>query len=806
MNTLIRDFRHGLRVLLGSPGMSGIAVLALSLGIGVTATMFSIVYGALIRGLPFENADRIYAVQRYDTETGNNTGVPIHDYLDWRAQQSSFEIFAASYNGTVNLRGTDAPQRYDGAFVTANLFGVAGVQAALGRTFLPGEDSPEGEPVILLSHELWRDRFGSEPGVVGTTLRANGEQMMIVGVMPEGFGFPMRQDLWIPLRLDADALARGQGTTLNVTGMLREGVDTDQASAELAAIAAQLAAEYPQTNENLSARVVPYIDQFIGDEPKALLYTMLGAVFLVLAIACANVTNLLLTRAFDRSKEVAIRTALGASRGRVVTQVLTEASVLAVTGAAVGVLLARYGVGWFNNAIAGSDPPPFIDIRIDAPVLLFVIGVTVLATLLAGLLPALQVTRGSLNQVLTDESRGSSSFRLGRMSRALVVLQVALSCGLLVASGLMIKSVTKLSNADYGFDPTVIYTARMGLFEADYPEAADRRRLFRDLHTRLQERADVAAAALTPFLPVTGSNAGRVIIEGESYADTAEQPLANQAPVTPGFFQTFGASVLRGRDFDAGDRDGALPVAIVNESFAERLFEGRDPLGKRFAFGSVGSESAETWLTVVGVVPDLYMNGPLNEMPQGFYVPFDQGDARFVSIAVRPRGDALSFAPTLRTEVQALDPDLPLYWERAMTGAIEEQTWFYWVFGKLFTTFGSVALLLASIGLYGVMSFGVRRRTGEVGIRMALGASAREVLAMVVRQGLWQLGVGLVLGLLLALGLGSLLEAILYQVEPTDPFTFVSIAITLLLTGLAACFVPALRAARIDPMIALRKE
>jgi predicted permease len=806
MSTLIRDFRHGLRMLLGSPGMSAIAVVALALGIGVTTTMFSIVYGALIRGLPFDHADRIYAVQRYDTQTGNNVGVPIHDYRDWRAQQSSFEILAASYTGTVNVRGSEAPQRYDGSFVTADLFDVVGVQAALGRTFLPGEDTPQAAPVILLSHELWRDRFAADPNVIGTTLRANGEQMTVVGVMPEGFGFPMRQDVWLPLRLDAAALPRGEGTTLNVTGLLREEVAPDQANAELAGIATQVAAEYPDSNENLSARVAPFIDQFIGEEPRALLYTMLGAVFLVLAIACANVTNLLLTRAFDRSKEVAIRTALGASRARVIVQVLTEASVLAMSGALIGVLLARFGVGWFNNAIAGSDPPPFIEIRVDAPVLLFVVGVTLLATFLAGLLPALQVTRGSLNQVLTDESRGSSSFRLGKLSRALVVLQVALSCGLLVASGLMIKSVTRLSTADYGFDPETIYTARMGLFETDYPEAADRRRLFRDLQERLAARADVVAAALTPTLPVTGSNAGRIVIEGESYADAAEQPLANQAPISPGFFDTFGVSVLRGRDFDQRDRDDAQPVAIVNESFVERLFEGRDPIGKRFAFGAVGSDSAATWLTVVGVVPDLYMNGPLNEMPEGFYVPFEQADARFVSIAVRPRGDALSFAPSLRAEVLALDPDLPLYWERAMTGAIEEQTWFYWVFGTLFTTFGSVALLLASVGLYGVMSFGVRRRTAEVGIRMALGASAREVLGMVVRQGFWQLGIGLVLGLLLALGLGSLLEAILYQVEPTDPFTFVSIAATLLLTGLTACLLPALRAARIDPMIALRKE
>jgi predicted permease len=807
--SFLRDIRHGVRMLIKSPGVSAIAVVALALGIGVTATMFSIVYGALLRGLPFEKADRTYAIRRIDLESGNGVGIPIHDYLDWRGRQASFETLAGFYTGTVNLRGSEAPERYDGAFVTADTFDIAGVQAAMGRTFLPGEDTPAADPVILLGHELWRDRFAADPAIVGQTVRANGEQMTVVGVMPESFWFPSRADVWLPLRLDAVALPRGEGTTLNVAGVLREGVDLEQAAAEMATIARQLADEYPETNANRGAEIIPFVEQYIGDEPVALLYTMLGAVFLVLAIACANVANLLLSRAFDRNKEVAIRTALGANRRRVVSQILAEAGVLAAAGAVAGVVLARFGVAWFNAAIAGSDPPPVIDIRVDGPILLFVLGVTSLATLLAGTLPALQVIRGNLNEVLADESRGSSSFRMGRLSRGLVVLQVGLSCGLLVAAGLMIKSVVNLGSADWGFDPEAVFTARLGLFPSDYPEVEDRRLFFGRLHARLEGRADVVAASLSPSLPVTGSNVGPVRIEGESYADAGAQPLAHQAGVTPGFFATFDVDLARGRDFTVQDGEGDLPVAIVNQSFAEKLLEGRDPLGKRFAFGSAGSAGSadpETWLTVVGIVPDLYMDGPTNERPEGFYVPLSQADAQFLSIAVRTRGDPLAFAPSLRQEVLALDPDLPLYWVRPMADVIHEQTWFYWVFGTLFTIFGTVALLLASVGLYGVMSFAVRRRTAEVGIRMALGASSRDVLALVIRQGLTQLGLGLALGLLLARGLASLLQAILYQVEPTDATAFTAIAATLLATGLLACLIPALRAARVDPMIALRSS
>ncbi len=805
MSSIFRDLRYAIRMLFNSPGISIIAIVALALGIGVTTTMYSIVYGALLRGLPFEDGNRIYTIDRIDVIDGDHMSPSIHDYLDWRERQTSFEDLGGLYTGTINIVGTDSPDRYDGAFMSANSFNILGVRAALGRTFLEDEDSPDAELVVVLSHHVWRDRYGSDREVVGRVIRANGEQATIVGVMPEGFLFPVLQDVWVPLRLDALELPRGNGIGLSVFGRLRADADLDQAQAEFDAIQAQIAAEFPDLNENIGISMRPYVQESIGEEAVTMLWTMLGAVFFVLLIACANVANLLVSRAFDRNKEVAIRTALGANRGRVVMQILIEAGVLAVVGSLLGIALAMVGVDWFRDAISGTGAPFFIDIRVDAPILLFVLGVTTLATIFAGTLPALQVTRGNLNEILSDESRGSSSFRMGRLSRGLVVAQVALSCALLVGAGLMIRSVVNLGTADYGFDPDEILTARVGLFVSEYPDVDSRLRFFDDLLRRLEDHPATVAATLTTNLPVSQMGNRRFRVEGETYADDDDRPDANAAIASRGLFETYGIEVTRGRDFDDTDTATSLPVIIVNETFIERYMEGRDPLGKRIAFSPAAS-SEDRWHTIVGVVPDLFMDGPLNESPDGFYIPLPQADARFISIAVRTRGEPLAFTPALRQEVMSVDVDMPIYWVRTMTGHIEEQTWFYWVFGSLFGAFGSVALLLASVGLYGVMSFAVRRRTAEVGIRMALGARASSVLALVMRQGLFQLGFGLAIGLLMATGLAQLMEVLLFQVEPTDATTFVSISLTLLATGIVASLIPALRASRVDPIIALRNQ
>ncbi len=807
MSFLVRDFRHGVRVLLSNPGVSAIAVVALALGIGVTATIYSIVHGAMLAGLPFEGGDRVYAVTRIDvTEEGSQMGVPVHDYLDFRAQQTTFESFGAYYEGTVNIRGTDGPIRYDGAFMTASALETINAVPQIGRAFLEGEDTPDAEPVVLLSDHVWRDAHNRDPDIVGQTLRANGEQMTIVGVMPPGFQFPLEQDIWLTLRLDAIELERGRGTWLDVVGRLPEGGSLDAAQAEFTSIARQLELEYPDVNENAGIRLRPFQERFIGDDAVAMLWTMMGAVFFVLLIACANVANLLLSRAFDRNKEVAVRTALGAKRGRVIGQILAETSVLAMVGAAVGIGLAFVGIYLFNDALAGIEKPYWMVFSLNADVLVFVLGTTVLSTLLAGTVPAVQVTRGNLHAVLTDESRGSSSMKMGRLSRVLVVFQVALSCGLLVAAGLMIKSVVNLGNTDYGFDKDAIMTARVGLFPTDYPEVEDRRRFYDELHRRLQERSGVLSAALVQQLPVKWSNGVRISLEGESYGEEAERPFSRQTSITPRYFETFGVDLVQGRDFGVTDTGDSERVAIVNRSFAERHFPDRNPVGLRFAGGPLAAPDDLEWVTIVGVAPDLYMSGPLNEQPEGFYVPVSQSDVQFMSIAMRTQGNPIEFTGAIREDVMAVNADLPIYWTITMADVIHEETWFYWVFGTLFAVFGAVALLLASVGLYGVMSFSVSRRTNEVGIRMALGAESNGVLKLVMKQGFWQLGIGLALGMALAFVLAGLMESMLVNVEPTDPATFAVIVVTLLITGVTASAIPALRASRIDPMVALRKQ
>ena len=808
MSGLLKEFRYAVRRLRKNPGTSLIAVLALGLGIGLTTIMFSIVYGAVWKGLPFEGAEKLVHLERNNlAEDIESMEVPIHDFLDWREAQTSFEGLAGFYSGTVNLAGTERPERYDGAFISANAFELIRVQPALGRNFQEGEDTPAADPVMLLGYHVWQDRFDGDPGVVGQVARVNGEQTTIIGVMPEGFRFPIAEDVWLPLRMDPLELERGEGLTLEVYGRLRDGVNMDQASAEMQAIAVRLAKEYPETNEGVGAVLQPFVEEYIGAEPRAMLFTMLGAVFLILLVACANVANLLLSRAATRSKELAIRSAVGASRLRVIMQLLGEGIVLASAGAVLGIGISVLGIGMFNRAIAPTDPPFWIDIGLNTVVLIFVIGVTVLAGVLAGILPAIQASGSAVNEVLKDESWGSSGFRVGKLSKGLVVGEIALSLGVLVAAGLMIKSVTNLNTIDYGFDTETTFTARMGLFEADYPDTTSRREFYREVLRRVEQRPGVEAAAIVTALPGAWSYGSQFGIEGEAYDRDQDYPMARFATVSPDFLDVYGVKVLEGRTFGPEDTNDAMPVAIVNQSFVEQFYPEGSAIGKRVRQGD--SETEEPWRTIVGVVPDMYMQGLSNmeEDPWGVYFPLDQYDTRFAYVALRSAGeDPMTLAAGARDDVMAVDQDIPLYWVQTHQAAIDEQTWFFRIFGNLFMVFGFVALFLAAVGLYGVMSASVSNRTAEMGIRMALGAQGRDVLRLVLKQGAVQVGIGMALGLALAALLSRGLALVLFEVEPWDPFVFALIAVVLTAVGMLASYIPALRATRVDPAVALRYE
>jgi predicted permease len=625
----------------------------------------------------------------------------------------------------------------------------------------------------------------------------------IIGVMPEGFRFPDDAAIWLPLQLDPVALRRGQGQWLTVVGRLKEGVTREQATADVRAIAQRLAVDHKETNEHISAAIMGFVDAEMGPEPRQLLYTMLGAVFFVLLIACANVANLLLDRAAHKSKEVGIRTALGATRSAVIRQFLTEAFILAAAGGVLGTAVAWAGIAMFNRAIVDTQPPFFIDIALHPPVLLFVLLISLGATMFSGVIPAYQSSRADLNEVLKDESRGSSSLRIGRMSKALVVFEIALSCGLLVASGLMIKSVTKLRTMDPGFQTRGIFTARVG-FPATYTDTAMQKRFHEQLRERLLQLPGARQAAIMTGLPAVGGNGGSFTVEGVTYNEDRDVPNSNWNAVSTGFFETFDIGAIKGRVIDHSDREAGLPVAVINQAFAERYFEGKDPLGRRIRFG--GRTSERQWMTIVGIVPTLYSGDTEEPRKAAFYVPLAQNHSSFASIAVRASGNPLAITAPVRQAVASLNPDIPIYWVYSMEEAFARPTWFIRVFGTMFMIFGLIALFLASVGLYAVMSFAVSRRVREVGIRMALGAQGRDVVRMIFGQGAWQLGVGLVLGLGLAAGVAQLMTVILFDVEPRDPAIFGSVVLVLATAGLAACLMPARRATLVDPLVALRAE
>lgn len=822
MLTMYNDLRLAARTLLKRPGLSVTAVVALALGIGLTTSMFSIVYGLMFRGLPYDEPEAIVAISRTrPAQNLQSIPVTIHDFEDWRDQQTSFERLAAFVSITVNASdGKGQPVHYFGTRTNADLFDLLRVQPSMGRVFRPEEDRPSTPPVMLLSHRAWLDGFDGDPEVVGRIVRANSELTTIIGVMPKDFDFPGIGDIWMPLRIDPLEFPRGSGpdlgnTSLQAIGRLKTGVSIEQAQSEMTAIAGRLATAYPQSNVGIGVLVEPFLDTFLGSDLPLLLYTMLGAVFSVLLIACGNVANLLLVRTVQRTKEVAIRTSLGSGRMRTVFQVLAEAFVLAVVGAALGLGVAKVGIEFFNRALGAAfsaqaeaaQAPVWLEAALDPAVVAFVIGLAFVATLFAGVVPALRASRTNVSELLNDESRGSSGVRLGRISHGLVVAEIALSCALLVAAGLMIRTVTNMSQFDYGYETDHVFTARLGLLEGDYPTAQDKQRFYDELLRRLDSQPGIRSASLTSNLPATGGNMQQLSVGGAAYATELDHPRVRQVVVSPTYFDTLEAAPIRGRVFDSTDTPDTAQVVIVNEQFVELYFQDGDPVGRQIRLG----RAEEPWRTVVGVVPDLNMGGigggggsPQHE---GVYVPLAQDVPSYVNIFMRSRQDPMTLTSAVQASIHALDPMLPLYWVRSLSEQYALNRMFFEIFGTLFTAFGVAALLLATIGLYGVMSFSASSRTREIGVRMALGAHSQNILMLILRRGALHLTIGLVVGLGLAGALSQGLQALLFDINPwEDMLIFVTVVVTLSLAGIAACFVPARRAAHVSPVEALRYE
>jgi predicted permease len=812
MGTFWSDIRYGIRMLFKTPVLSLAAITTIALGVGLTTHTFSVVYGSVLKGLPYEGADRLISIDRNNVSEGfENMSAPIHDFVDWRAQQTLFDDLAASRQGTVNIADADMrPERYDGAFVTAAMFAQVGVQPIMGRTFNEEDDTGHTPPTIILGYNVWQNRYGGDPDIIGKTVRANARTTTIIGVMPPKFRFPFSEDVWLPMGLDPVQLPRSTGNYVQTFGRLKPGVSIDEAQIQMAGIAQRLATEYPETNEGISTGLKPYTEEYMPPQITAVLYVMLVAVFGVLLIACANVSNLLLARSTVRAKEIAIRSAMGASRSRVIRQLLVESTILTLLGGTAGIILGYVGIDAFNAVFMDMERPYWIDIAMHPPVLLFAIVITAVAAVVSGTVPAFRASGADIHELLKDESRGSSSFRVGRFSTSLVVGEIAVSCALLVAAGMMVKSVVNLKNLDMGFEAESVFTARVGLFEADYPTGESRRLFFDRLLERLEALPGTQAAALTTSLPMTGSGGAAFAVEGESYVVDRDYPVSPRSYITPNFFATFGAEIREGRDFSLQDREDGVPVAIVNQSFAHRYFEGESAVGKRIRLGRSLSELP--WLSIVGVVPDFHIGGNTGGIgndktpTEMIYTPVGQASFRFLSMAVKTAGDPLAMAPRVRDAVAGLDPNLPIYWAYSMDQVIENQTWAFGMFGTLFGTFGAVALFMAAVGLYGVMAFSVSRRTQEMGIRMALGAYGKDIVRIVLKKGFVQLGIGMAIGLGLGAALSRPLQLIMFDVNAGDLSVYAAIVVTLGLAGMLACFVPARRATRVDLVDALRPE
>ncbi|MBI3887178.1 MAG: ABC transporter permease [Opitutae bacterium] len=807
---MLSDLRLTLRTLAKSPSFAFVAVFTLMLGIGVNTAMFSIVNGAIIRGLPFPDANRLVGVVgTSDAADQRGQGISLADFADLRARQTTLEDLAAYEDRTFNLSGPGGdPERIMGCLISGSGPALLQTPVQLGRWFRAEDDAVGAAPAVVLGDLVWRNRFKADPAVLGQQLKVNGEWATVIGVGPRNMRFPEESDAYMTFRRPADAEKRDR-RNYNVFGRLKPGATIEMARAEFAAIGQRIAADHPDTNKNIGVLARPFKDNFVDDGTKQLLSVMLGAVLLVLLIACANVANLLLARAAIRDKEIAVRTALGATRGRLVRLLLTEAGVLSFAGAVLGLALAYGLMIVFNAAIVSKEPPYFMVFEIDRVAVLYVGVLAVASTLLAGVFPALRTSRPDLNSVLKDGGRGSTNFSLSRFTRLMVIGEVALSCVLLVLSGLMVRSVIKIQSAPLGFATAGIFTARVSLPEGEYKDQARQREFYRALLERVQARPEIAAASVASIQP-TWNNSNAILIDGREPEPAGRRgPVASFNAVSPDYFRTLKIPFLQGRGFNDRDTADAELVAVVSSAFAAKFWPGQDAIGQRFRRDpkNAGGQP-DGWITIVGIVAPTLQGQFDTDVPPQVYTPHLQQNGMFrMTLFTQVRaGDPAALAKVVRAEVRALDENLPIYFVQTLDAMVADAKFFKKLFAWIFGIFGGVALVLAGVGLYGVMAYSVSQRTQEIGVRMALGASSGDVLRLILRQGGWQLGLGLTVGLGLAFFGGKLLSNFLYNVNAGDPTTFGSTLLVLGTVGLAATLIPALRALRINPVEALRNE
>jgi predicted permease len=831
IDSLTQDIRGGFRVLFKDKVFCVLSILVFALGIGGAMTQFTVVNAIVLRGFSFPHPEQLVSVGLIDPKAsdqinnfGNGNIPAAQDYEDIKAAQHSFAMMAGYLNGsTINVTYNNNPQRYTGAYVTEDMFKIIGVSPVLGRDFNAEDNKPGSPKTAILGDEIWRRDFNADANIVGKGVIINGRPATIIGVMPRGFKFPISEELWTPLYNEWPPTPRGElflganGRAPAVMGRLKPGVSLDQANAEMIAIARHIAEENPKTNKDLtSASVMPLINFFTGVQLRQIVWAMLGAVIVVLLIACVNVMNMQFGRAALRAKELAIRGALGATRWRLVRQMLTESMVVAFCGAIAGSVVAYWGVDFFDKVVkAAPFPPPYWwQFTIDGRVLVFTLTITVLATIISGLLPAFLSSGGNAAEIIKEGGRGNSSRLVNVITRVLVVAQIALTAALLIAATLQIKSIRNQTKLDYGYDENGLYAARLALMEGTYPTEESRRGFFTRAVRELRANPQFDGAAMTDRFRMTFAPGGQYEIDGQSYLTDRDRPRCNFESVSDGYFATLGLKIREGRDFTIDDTDSKQPVAIVNASFARKHWGNQSALGHKVRIFNPGKE--QPWRTIVGVVPDTLMQGPFDQQTEagGFYMPLLGATpaTQFATVVVRPRGSqrADTLGPALSKAVAAIDSNLPTYFPGTPAQFHNDVLSGSRVIATLFTIFGIVAFILSGVGLYGVMSFSVNQRTQEFGIRMALGADAKRILKMVMSQGAWQLAIGLALGAGGVAALTTLAQAalknILFKVNPLDPAIYFAVAGLLTLVAAASCFVPARRAAALDPVKALAHE
>ena len=805
LERLAQDLRYALRTFKRQPGFSVVAVLTLALGIGANTAIFSVVNSVLLKPLPYEHPERIVTVWEDFTAQGGpaQEWIEVPNFFEWKNEGDLFETLAAFVFRAVNLTGHGEVERLSQGSVSHDFFTTFGVVPAIGRDFAVVDDQPGAAAVTMLSHGFWQRAIGAGPSVLGKTLHLGGNPTTVIGVLPQGFRIPGTApvDVWTPLRLDATSASRGN-FFLQGLGRLRAGVSLEQAETRLNVIMERIGAEFP-TNRGVRIRLVPLLDQIVSPI-RAALYVLLGVVTFVLLIACANIANLMLSRSSTRNREMAIRSAMGAGRGRLVRQLLTEGLTLSLLGAACGVLLAHWGIQALVAQVPAGVVPRLDTVAIDGAVLLFTTLISVAAGLTCGLAPALQSYRYDLSQALNEGGRGLEESVGGtRMRGVLAGGQAALALCLLIASGLAIRSFTTLLDVDPGFKPAGLTTAFVSMPGNSYAGAQELVVFLDSLLDRIRERPGLESVAAVSVLPMGGDDADTGFqIEGRPELNVpGKTPTVWYRRVTPSYFRTMGLPVIGGRELTDSDHAQAPRVVMINDVAAQRYWPGQDAVGKRLRFGE-----DRPWHTIVGIAHGVRHNGLAQAPAPELYFPFDQRPGRAMTIVVKSDLEESTVAGMLRADLAEVDPQLPLSRVASMTTLMELSVAQPRFFMNLTTAFGLLALALATVGIYGVLSYSVSRRTKEMGLRMALGADRREVLSMVVKQGLRLTVLGIGAGLLLAYLATRLMASVLFGVDPQDLIAFAGAPFVLTITALAACIVPALKATRIDPVKALRVD